>query len=61
MFGSVRHAHVVISAICIFELVSLLFVRVLYFSCCNLLSVEDEFLVRCYILLCVKMNSFPFR
>ena len=58
-----RQTHVVMSAICIFGVVSLFSVRVLYFSCCSLLSVEDEFLLswdfRYY---CVKnKKSFPFR
>ena len=42
---SVLRTRVVMSAICIFGVVSLFFVRVLYFSCCSLLSVEDEFLL----------------
>ena len=63
MFCSVLRTRAVMSAICIFGLVSLFFVRVLYFSCCSLLSVEDEFLLswdfRYY---CLKnKKSFPFR
>ena len=45
MFCSVLRTHVVMSAICTFGVVSLFSVRVLYFSCCSLLSVEDEFLL----------------
>ena len=45
MFCSVLRTRVVMSAICIFGVVSLFSVRVLYFSCCSLLSVEDEFLL----------------
>ena len=45
MFCSVLRTHVVMSVICIFGVVSLFSVRVLYFSCCSLLSVEDEFLL----------------
>ena len=62
MFCSVLRTHVVMSAICIFGVVSLFSVHVLHFSC-SLLSVEDEFLLswdfRYY---CVKnKKSFPFR
>ena len=48
MFCSVLRTYVVMSAICIFNwsgVVSLFSVRVLHFSCCSLLSVEDEFLL----------------
>ena len=63
IFCSVLRTHVAMSAICIFGVVSLFSVRVLYFSCCSLVSVVDEFLLswdfRYY---CVKnKKSFPFR
>ena len=45
MLCSVLRTRVVMSAICIFGVVSLFFVCVLYFSCCSLLSVEDEFFI----------------
>ena len=43
MFCSVLRTHVVMSAICIFGVMSLSSARVLHFSFCSLLSVEDEF------------------
>ena len=37
--------YVVMSAICVFGVVSLFSVRILYFSCCSLLSDKDEVLL----------------